>query len=213
MGQFMNKYIFIIICLFSLLIYQCKTEINAKESESNATLIISDTVRYYTNKLNTQTASINTLQVKKHELSSIILKKDKELANLASTFNKINHITKYKNITVIDTIRINFKDSIPHLFNLEGKVERNWYNFKYTSTNKGIQIDSFSIPTETTIITGIKRKWFLGPRLLTTEITNSNPFIKITEITSADIFIPEPWYKKWYVWLSTGIISGWFLAN
>ena len=64
--------------------------------------------------------------------------------------------------------------------------------------------------TETTIITGSKRKWFLGKEIYTTDITNSNPHIEITQLKAAEVIIPEPWYKKWYVWFAAGLAGGIF---
>lgn len=42
----------------------------------------------------------------------------------------------------------------------------------------------------------IEEKWVSGPKVLTTEITSSNPFIRVTEIKSADIILTKPKYKN-----------------
>lgn len=61
--------------------------------------------------------------------------------------------------------------------------------------------------------TGTKRKWFLGKETLTTDITSDNPYLKVTEITSAEVTVPTPWYKKWYVWAAVGAAGGFFIAK
>lgn len=209
----MKKYILIISFLLLLIIHQCQKISVLKKNKADNIIAMSDTVNYYTNKLGTQTTSIKTLKLEKSQLRNAILKKDKELNILASEFNKINHITKFSSTTILDTIKVHFKDSIPCVFKRSGTQNENWYRFKYTSTQKSIEIDSLYLPTKTTVITGIKKKWFLGAQVLTTDITNTNPYIKITKIESAEITLTQPWFKKWYVWLAAGAISGWFVTK
>lgn len=209
----MKKHLIIITCLFILLIYQCKRTKAFEKHEGEIITAMSDTIKYYTNRLGTQTASIKTLRLDKSQLESTLLIKDKKLAALTSEFNKINYITKYNSITFIDTIKVNFNDTIPYVFERKGIILDNWYSFKYNLTQKGIKIDSLSLPTRTTIITGVKRKWFLGSSYLATDITNSNPYIKITGIESTEITLSQPWYKKWYIWLAAGLVGGVLIAK
>ena len=54
---------------------------------------------------------------------------------------------------------------------------------------------------------------FLGKQTITTDIANTNPFISIKNIQSVEITTPEPWYKKWYVWLAGGIAGGVILSQ
>jgi hypothetical protein len=176
-------------------------------ADSNLEAII-DTVKHFKNKLGTQTASINTLQLDKEQLQKVILDKDAELAKLAKEFLKVNTITKYKTVMQIDTIRIAYKDTVPCIFERTGEVKKDWYRFSYKSNQKGIQIDSLSTWTSTTSITGFKRKWFLGKQTAVTDITNTNPYIKVIEMKSVEVVVPEPWYKKWYTWLAAGLIVG-----
>jgi hypothetical protein len=174
---------------------------------------ITDTVKHFKNKLGTQTASINTLQLDAAQLQKVILDKDAELATLTKEFSKVNIITKYKTVMQIDTIRITYKDTVPCIFERSGEVKKDWYSFMYKSNQKGLQIDSLSIPNTTTAITGFKRKWFLGKQTAVTDITHSNPFIKVTEIKSVEIVVPVPWYEKWYVWLVSGLIGGFLVSK
>jgi hypothetical protein len=204
----MKKYLIIIACLLILLICQCKRTKSFKNRENENITAMSDTICYYINKLGTLTASIKTLRLDKSQLERTLLIKDKKLAALTSEFDRISHITKYSSITILDTIKADFNDTIPCVFERKGIVSDDWYCFKYISTQKGVIIDSLSLPTQTTIITGIKRNWFLGSESLTTAITNSNPCINVTQIQSAEIFLNPPWYKKWYIWLAAGLAGG-----
>jgi hypothetical protein len=209
----MKKYIIFIACLLMLLIYQYKRAEAFKKHETETIVAISDTINYYINKLGTQSASIKTLKLDNSQLKNILLKKDKELTALASEFNKINHLTKYNSITILDTIKVKFQDSIPFVFKRTGVLATDWYRFNYNSTQTGIIIDSLTLPTQTTLITGIKQKWFLGAKSLTTSIINTNPYIKITKIESAEITLTQPWYKKWYIWMAAGAVCGWITAK
>jgi hypothetical protein len=174
---------------------------------------ITDTVTYYNNAIGTQTASIKTLQADKKTLANTLLNKDAELTKLSKDFVKLSSVIKYKTITKIDTIAINYKDTIPCEFERSGVINTRWYSFSYQSNQNALKIGSLTIPNTAIIITGTKRKWFLGKETLTTDVTNSNPFLKVTEIKAAEINIPAPWYKKWYVWLAAGVVSGAFIAK
>lgn len=209
----MRKFIMIILLLLLIILYQCEMTYRLKSSQLENTTTISDTIKYYRNSLSMQIATAKTLELENHQVRSLLLKKDKTLAIIAAEFSKIHTITKYKSKIVIDTIRIRFKDSIPCIFNTSGKKLGNSYSFNYCISQKGIEIDSLMLPTQTTVITGIKKKWFFGPQVLTTDISNSNPYIKITRIESAEIIIKQPWYKKWYVWLIAGTACGWLTAK
>ncbi|MFL9845446.1 DUF6549 family protein [Flavobacterium rhizosphaerae] len=169
---------------------------------------LNDTVKHYTNKLGTQTASISTLQLDKEQLQDLILSKDVELNELSKEFAKVSSLVKYKTITKYDTIAIIYTDSIPCDFTRLSTVKKEWYGFNYISSQSGFKIDSLTIPNQTTVITGTKRKWFLGKETITTDITNSNPYINVTDIKAAEIVIPVPWYKKWYVWTAAGLALG-----
>ncbi len=177
------------------------------------TAALTDTVKYYHNKLGTQTASIKTLQLEKNQFKNVLLKKDKELAALAAEFSKVHTVTKFKTITRYDTIAVVYKDTVPCLFKRSGRVNDRWYGFGYRVNQNGFTLDSLTVANTATVVTGTKRKWFLGKEIITTDITNSNPHIKVTGITSAEIVIPEPWYKKWYVWLAAGVAGGFLLAK
>lgn len=174
---------------------------------------MADSVQYYKNKLGSYTASVLTLQLTNKQLQQTIISKKNELKSISSAFTKVNSITQYKTLTRLDTIYIPYPDTIPLTFNQKGKLKTNWYNLNYTSTQKGIIIDSLSFPNTTSVIIGSRRKWFLGKENIATEITHTNPYMKTQQITSAINITPEPIHKKWYVWLGIGIATGLFTAK
>jgi len=174
---------------------------------------LTDTVVYFKNKLGTQTATIKTILAEQRDLLDVLLKKDKELAALASEFAKVHYVTKYSTVTKYDTIAVVFKDTVPCVFERSGRVAEKWYSFGYRANQKGVEFDTLTIPNTATVITGIKRKWFLGKETLVTDITNSNPYIKVTGITAAEVILPQPWFKKWYIWAIIGGAGGFFAAK
>jgi hypothetical protein len=194
--------------LFS--VSQCR---NITSREANNMDALTDTIHYYNNALGTQTAAIRTLQLDKNQLNNVILEKDKELAELTKGFATVHNITQYKTLTRYDTLTVVYHDTVPCVFSREGLVEKPWYLFKYTADQKGITLDSLTFPNTATVITGTKRKWFLGKETLYSEVTNTNPYITVTELKAAEITLPAPIYKKWYVWLGVGLAGGYLLGR
>ncbi|WP_116790143.1 hypothetical protein [Flavobacterium psychrotrophum] len=194
--------------LFS--VRQCRKKI-LRESKNLSTL--TDTVAHFTNVLGTQTAAIKTLQLDKSLLNDLIFKKDSQLAALTKSYAKVYHVIKYKTFTRYDTLNVVYHDSVPCIFRRNGMVKKPWYRFRYTADQKGITLDSLSFPNTTTIITGTKRKWFLGKETVFTEVTNTNPHIKVTALMAAEVNLPVPIYKKWYVWLGIGLAGGFLLVR
>jgi len=169
---------------------------------------LTDTVQHYTNALGTQTASMTTLELSEKQAKDLLLKKDAELAALSGEFAKVRSITKYVTTTRIDTIAVAFKDTVPCVFSRTDTIKRKWYSFAYEVNQNGFTVDSLQFLNTATVITGVKRKWFLGKETLTTDITNTNPYIKVTDIKAVEITLPTPVYKKWYVWMAVGVAGG-----
>lgn len=205
-------YIIIMVLVVALLLSVQHCSYN-KTVYTNNLHALNDTLVTFKNRIGTQTSSIKTLQYTKQQLQDNLLKKDAELTELTKEFTKINSVIKYQTVLRLDTLQVVYHDTIPYIFNREGNIEKPFYSFKYKSTQSGFTIDSLTIPNTTTVITGTKRKWFLGAEILTTDVTNTNPYITVTGITAAEIVLPSPWYKKWYVWFVAGIVGGCFIAK
>jgi hypothetical protein len=205
-------YLVIAVLVVVLLFSTCQCSRNRKVADSNLAAA-TDTVKYYKNKLGSVTASKQTLQLDNTQLKKVLLEKDRELFQLSKEFLKLRSIAKYNTTTTLPGVPIIYRDTIPCIFERTGEVNEKWYSFIYQSNQNGFKIDSLSIPNTATVITGTKRKWFLGKETLTTDVTNTNPYVKVTSVTAAEIDIPAPWYKKWYVWFAAGIAGGMFIAN
>lgn len=196
----------IIVVLILLLFNQCN---ESKRISTDNYEALNDTVSYYKNRLGKQTATIKTLQAHNEKKAVALLGKDKEIAALVKEFKQVKYITKYETVAKYDTILVAFDNPVPALdFTRTGLLKKKHISFNYKIDNFSFSLDSLNIPNTTTIITGTKRKWFLGKEYLTTDITNSNPYITVTDIKSVEIAVPTPWYKKWYVWAGAGLIGG-----
>ncbi|MGQ2984016.1 DUF6549 family protein [Flavobacterium sp.] len=211
----MKKLIYpsIIIVLLALLfvaVTQCRRNATVAVQNYGA---LTDTIDYYFNSLGQRTASIRTLQFDKSQLKDIILEKDKELQALSKEFSRISSAVKFRTVTEFDTIRIAYADNVPCIFDRNGSIANDWYKFNYRSDQTGIQIDSFKTWTSANIITGAKRKWFLGKETLKTDITLSNPHMAVTNAAAIEVTIPSPWYRKWYVWVAIGAVGGFVIAK
>lgn len=209
----MKKYLPYILCgvlLVLLLQQRCSGENIVKDNYE----ALNDSIKYYKNRLGTETATIKTLQADKKTLGILLTDKDKELQELIKEFSSVRNVVKYKDRIIIDTIQVTYTDTLPcPEFERTGAVKNKWYSFRYKSMNDGFTLDSLTIPNEVTVITGVKRKWFLGKQTITTDVTSTNPYIKVTELKAAELEVPSPIYKKWYVWLGIGILGGVIVAN
>lgn len=210
----MKLYWQIATAVLAILLFASVRQCRSKQIIANSVqLAAQDTITYFTNRLGTQTASINAFQLERDQFEISIAKKDSELKKLMDEFSQVKSVIKYKTIMQIDSVQIPYQDTVSLVFSRQGTLKNQWYSFSWKSTQKGVQIDSLQINTSTTIITGFKRKWFLGKQTLTTDITNTNPLITVTTIQSADVIIAQPWYKKWYVWLAIGMAGGFVVTR
>ncbi len=202
----------IFVLLVILLVVVNQNRLHSKNADANFAAL-TDTVNYYTNKLGTQTAGIKVLQLQQNQLKETILSKDKELSVLTKEFKSVTNVIKYRQLIKTDTIKIVFKDSVPCIFKKSGSLQSPWYSLKYNATHTGFTVDSLTISNQTTVINGFTRKWFLGEDVLTTTITNSNPYVNVASLQSAVATVPVPWYKKWYVWALCGMAGGLIISK
>lgn len=203
-----NIIIIVLLIIISISIDECGKH---KKQSISATKSLEDETKYFKNKLGTETASKIVLETSNKELKQELLEKDIELKKLADEFSRVKSIVKYKTQIQIDSIPIYFTDSIPCDFNLVGKYENKNFKFDWNIDNKKFELKNIDIPNETTIITGFKRKWIFGRQTLTTDITNSNPLLKTTDVRTIDVMIPKKFHETRWFNFSVGIVAGYLL--
>lgn len=206
----------IIILLLALLlsaIAKCEQQTHYANDNLEA---LSDKTIWYNNRLGIETASHKTLQLTNAEMHRILIQKNDTIAQLTKEFVKLRSVVTYKSTAKLPLIGIkiekplSLESSDSSLVNFQrlGEVSEKWFRFDYNLTCDSLKLANFTIPNNTIAITGVKRKWFLGKSIVTTDIIHSNPYIQTENIAAAEIIVPEPWYKKWYLWLAAGIAGG-----
>jgi hypothetical protein len=151
MGKFMRTpltYV-IIIALLAALVYQCDRNAENKSRMAVNTNAFNDTLKYYQNKLGTQTATIKIMQLDKHQLQDIVFKKDSELAQLAKQFAAVKSVTQFKTETALPSINVPF--DAPAVFAADstlgftrsGSVFKDWFSFNYKVSNDSLSLSAF----------------------------------------------------------------------
>lgn len=161
-------WILIILILSSILASKCTNEKITKKDTKEFTTV------------STKKEALDVLQV-----PETIVKK----------FTEIKTITKFKETIKIDTIKIVYKDSIPFQFERNGELKTKEYTFTYKSNNKGFKIDNLTIEDSLIIITGTKRKWFLGKSINTIDISHSNKYISNQDIRHVEVKEKKKFYE------------------
>lgn len=212
----MKKYTlhFVVIVFAVLTLFSLNKGCERERKEKSNYEALTDSIKYYKNKLGTHTATIKTLKGNNKDLQILLLDKDKELETLTKEFKKVKSIVKAETVTEIPTVKDSFTVALPcPYFERKGNVQNKHYSFQYKITPEALTLDSLRIPNNITIITGVKRKWFLGKQYVATDVTSSNPYVKTTDLKAYQMEVPNPIYKKWYVWLGAGVLTGVLISN
>lgn len=195
---------FIIGALLGVLLSKCENEkkqlanVKALTSElssyklKNGQLVVSAEALVYTNK----------------ELEQKVLAKDTQLQEMAKKFSTIKAVTKYVNKIRIDTINVVYKDSVPCVFEKTGSVATKDYSLNYKTNQAGLSISDLSIENNVSIITGIKRKWFLGKETQTVSVTNSNSLIKMESLQNIEIKKTKRFWDTNLFKIGLGFVAG-----
>jgi hypothetical protein len=196
-------YAFILI-LVSLLYKKCESE---KLQIANVSALNAES-KVYKLKNGQLAMSKVTLQYTNKQLKEEVIEKDAVVKEMASKFSKVKTVIKIVTETKIDTILLPYKDSIPYVFNKKGRLENKDYIIAYNSNQKGISIDFLSVPDTTTIVTGIKRKWFFGKKTETIDITHSNKLINNGKVDHFEVVQNKNFFQTTFFKVGAGIIFG-----
>ena len=132
---------------------------------------------------------------------------------LASKFSKVTVLTKFVNVTRIDSINVLYKDSIPCVFEKTGDIVDKNYSLAYKSNQLGLVISKLEIPDSLVIVTGIKRKWFLGKTTTSIDITHSNPLVKSSDLQNFELKDKKMFYETKFFNIGVGFIAGFLLMK
>ena len=184
----LNLYI-IGLLLVSLFVSVKKCHDNKQETKSAINALNND-IKLFENELGTLTASKEVLKVSNRNLNKIILKKNDTLKKLAKQFSKVKSIIEIKTVIQIDSVDVPFIVKLPSLFERHGVNSDHYFRFKWKANQDGFTLSDINIPNEQYVITGFKRKLFLGRTTLITDITNTNPYIDVKRLETTVVHVP-----------------------
>jgi len=203
--------VLLIVCLIlvSQLFQKCESE---KLQLANVEALNSQS-KFYKLKNGQLVTSVESLSYTNSQLKNSIVMKDEKVKELTNKFSKVKSVTKYVTNTKFDTIKLTYKDSIPCNFEKVGSDFKEWYHIAYKSNQKGVEITELSIPDSIIIVTGDKRKWFLGKRTSTLDITHANPFVQTQSIQHIEVKEKNKWYNSTIFKIGVGFIGGGLLLR
>jgi hypothetical protein len=199
--------------LFCVILAMCQGWRSDNSRNAHNLRVAQDSIRHFENRLGTVTASRGVLILENRQMQQDFIKQDAEMAQLAKEFAKVQSAVKFGTVTTLPGTVTVFTDTVPCEFERKGEVKSEWYKYKYTVTQNALQIDSLQTWTTTTVMTGFKKKWFLGEKTLTVDVTNTNPYIHVTDLKAAQVVVPQRWYEKWYVHFAAGAVVGGLLMK
>jgi len=114
---------------------------------------------------------------------------------LIKKFSQIKTVTKTVTVTKIDSVDVPFKVQVPCDFERSNSVLDKHYSFDYSVNQNGLKIKNLIVPDSISIVTGTKRKWFLGKETQYIDITHSNPNVQDNALQHYEIQEPKKWYQ------------------
>ncbi len=175
-----------VILFFSCLLFiqQCRN-INAQDKALGEALNYSDSAKNYKNKFNQQVFYNKTLEFNTRKQLETYMATNDTMKALLRSFKKLVGVTVVKGgVNIHDTVPIPFETKIPCDFKpFTVKRDCTYYHFKGTIYTDKFTLDEIKVPNKQTIAFGYK-KVNLFKRELRAEITNTNPFIQITNVGS-----------------------------
>lgn len=123
-------------------------------------------------------------------------------------FTEIKTVTRYIDKIKIDTIKINYKDTVKCDFERYGQLKTKEYSFDYSSNNKGLKLSNFIIKDSLLIVTGTKKKWFLGKETNTIDISHSNKYIKSDSVIHIEVEKKKKFYETTLFKFGVGFVLG-----
>jgi len=193
-----------------LSINQCSSN---KQLVASMGVALIDATDHYKNELGTMTATKKVLELEKKDLKELLYSKDTSLNALCKEFSKVEAIIQTETMVAIESVIVPFETKIGYDFERKGKHMNKWLQYDYNINEDGFKIADFSMLNKQTSITGFKRKWLLGKQTYTTDITNTNPYIKTVEVQTVKVVVPKRFYDTRLFNIGIGFIGGILVAR
>lgn len=198
-----NKTGYVLAVVLGVLLFMAQCSRSKEIGENNRLKsnieALQDTIKYKENKIGGITASKRALEVTEKDLRKQVYVKDERIAKLSKDFDELKSVVKIDQEVKVVGVPIWYADSIPCIFEKKFAIAEKWYNIDGVSTQKGIKINSFSLPNEQFIIIGEKKEGIFKPNYLSVDVVNTNPNFKTKDVTTQVIKIDTPFYNKgWF---------------
>lgn len=204
--------IFPYILLLIIICYLFQT-CESNKGLSTALKVSQEETTRFKNDLGRVTTSHEVLVFQNNRQQKQLIDKDVELKAMAKKFADVKATIKIITITKFDTIREAFKVPIPFEFERTGDIQNEWYNLGYKVNQNGLEIEPFQTWSDINVVTGFKKKWFLGKKYYTTDVTATNPYIEIPETQSTEVQVPTKWYETTLFKIGLGVVGGILIAK
>lgn len=178
-----------------------------QQIESNNEVLKSQ-ISVYKLKNGQLVASQKALIATSKEDAITLIGKDKTLKQVLAKFAGVKTIAKINTEAIIDTVKIPFAVEVPCVFERDGAVLDKWYSLNYKANQNGISITNITIPDSIIIVSGFKKKWFLGAKTQTLDITHSNQLVQTKDIQHVEIKESKWFWQTDVFKIGLGVLGG-----
>lgn len=127
---------------------------------------------------------------------------------IVKKFTEIKTVTRYVDQIKIDTITIRYKDTVPCVFEHSGAINEKEYSLTYQSNQNGLNVYNMQLHDSLLIVTGTKRKWFLGKETNTIDISHTNKYISSDQVQHIEIVPKKKFYDTTLFKFGFGFVLG-----
>jgi hypothetical protein len=149
----------------------------------------------------------------KAQLEDLVVSKDAELTDMYKQFSKVKTVTKTITIFKVDSVDVPFEVIIPCEFERSNTIIDKSYSFDYKVNQNGLKISNLLIPDSLSVVTGTKRKWFLGKETQTIDILHSNTNIETKSINHFEVRQNKKWFQSTVFKVGVGLVGGFLIAK
>lgn len=207
----MKTKIFFFTIIFSLLLFLVNTCSNKNatiQRQKDNIKALKDSTTYFKNKQGETVATKLALQLTERELNEE-KKNNKDLKIAIDKFKKTIAVIQSKQEVKIDTVLIQFKDTVPCVFERFNTINDKYYRFDLKVNQIGSIVSNFELtPNKQTFVIGEKKENFFSNSELRVDITNSNKLFNQSEIKPIVIIYQKSWYEKPQITVPIGFVLG-----
>lgn len=190
---------------FALLIVSYNTCNSYKDNyneQSNLIVSMQDSIKYYKNKQGESVAQISLLQGTRENLLKLIGNQDLRLSKLIKNKSRVGSV--FTQTTKIDTVLITKVDTVDGVVERNASINDKWMTIEIKERNDSLRAN-VEMRDEISVAFRKVPQGFLKPKKSVVEVTNANPYVKISGLRSFEIPQKKSNAK---IWLGLGIGAG-----